>query len=495
LSFVALGGFTGALMAWIQAVTIGPIEVEAALGYLQSSFPHIGLEHADATLTGLGILVAAACMAGFTYINILGVRWLAESNSVTMVWKILVPTLTIVVLLIVSFHSKNFTAGGGFARFGAKGIFAALPLGVVFALQGFEQAIQVGGESRNPQRDIHRAVIMAMIIGTILYILLEVAFVGAINPKNVSHNWLNPIPGAGKFGPYATLATSAGVGWLATILYIDAAISPGGTGLVYTGTSARLSYGLGRSGYGPAALGRVDKRGVPRVSLIFCFVVGMLVLLRFPSWSSLVTLVTSATVLMYVRDGARVTRGIASKRSSSRAPLSAARGENPRPVVVRLRELCCVLVGLEHDLLAVPVHHRRLRVLLRLPAFLAPQGQSEDRMARGCLDPALAAGARNHLLPGAVPQLRAKGRLGLQPRADREQTIPFWWDLAAIAAFSLIIYYSAVRFAQARKLVSQAIASVEEEMTVEEADGGPSDDRRRPVPASAQPDARPAPGP
>jgi amino acid transporter len=67
-----MGGFTGALMAWIQAVTIGPIEVEAALGYLQSSFPHLGLESSSGTLTGLGIFVAAVCLAGFTYINVLG---------------------------------------------------------------------------------------------------------------------------------------------------------------------------------------------------------------------------------------------------------------------------------------------------------------------------------------------------------------------------------------------------------------------------------------
>ncbi len=73
LSFGAMGGFTGALMAWIQAVTIGPIEVEAALGYLQSSFPHLGLESSSGTLTGLGILVAALCLAGFTYVNVLGV--------------------------------------------------------------------------------------------------------------------------------------------------------------------------------------------------------------------------------------------------------------------------------------------------------------------------------------------------------------------------------------------------------------------------------------
>ena len=299
LSFGALGGFTGALVTWIQAVTIGPIEVEAALGYLQSSFPQLGLEHANGTLTGVGILAAAVCLAAFTLINVLGVRWLAESNSIAMVWKILVPTMTVVVLLIVSFHVHNFTAGGGFAPFGAKGIFAALPLGVVFALQGFEQAIQVGGESRDPQRDIHHAVIVSMVIGTVLYLLLEVAFIGALDPKNLAHGWSEPIPGAGSFGPYATLATSAGVGWLATILYIDAVVSPGGTGLVYTGTSARISYGLGRTGYAPASLGHVSGRGVPLASLVFCFVIGLLVLLPFPSWAGLVTLVTSATVLMY----------------------------------------------------------------------------------------------------------------------------------------------------------------------------------------------------
>jgi amino acid transporter len=44
-------------------------------------------------------------------------------------------------------------AGGGFAPFGAHGVFAALPLGVMFALQGFEQAVQLGDESRNPQRE------------------------------------------------------------------------------------------------------------------------------------------------------------------------------------------------------------------------------------------------------------------------------------------------------------------------------------------------------
>src|SRR5262249_9227710 len=86
------------------------------------------------------------------------------------------------------------------------------------------------------------------------------------DPKDIAHNWSNPIPGQGSFGPYATLATVAGVGWLATILYIDAVISPAGTGLVYTGTSSRLSYSLAPNGHVPPALGQpVHHRRIRRV--------------------------------------------------------------------------------------------------------------------------------------------------------------------------------------------------------------------------------------
>ena len=128
-------------------------------------------------------------------------RWLAETNTIATYWKILIPTITIFALLFTVFKTKNFTAGGGFVPYGFHGIFAALPLGIVFALEGFEQAIQVGGEAENPQRNIPRAVIGSMIIGTAIYLLLEVAFVGALNPANLVHGWANPIKGVGAYGP------------------------------------------------------------------------------------------------------------------------------------------------------------------------------------------------------------------------------------------------------------------------------------------------------
>ncbi|MGH3828536.1 MAG: amino acid permease [Pseudonocardiaceae bacterium] len=129
--------------------------------------------------------MATALMLLFTVINILGVRWLADSNTITVLWKIAVPVLTVVVLFWVSFRVSNFTAGGGFAPYGARGVFAALPLGVVFALTGFEQATQMAGEARDPQRNVPRAVIGSVIVGTLLYLLLEVAFIGALKPGNL----------------------------------------------------------------------------------------------------------------------------------------------------------------------------------------------------------------------------------------------------------------------------------------------------------------------
>src|SRR5262249_40397608 len=51
--------------------------------------------------------------------------------------------------------------------------------------------------------------------------------------------------------------------------------------------------------YFPQAFAWVDKRGIPWFSLLFAFAAGLLFLLPFPSWKSLVGLVTSASVLMY----------------------------------------------------------------------------------------------------------------------------------------------------------------------------------------------------
>jgi amino acid transporter len=300
-AFGTLAGFTAGWAAYLQAVTIAPIEVEAAISYLDSSNwakNNLHMLNSNGTLNPVGLLIATGAMFLFTVVNLLGAKALSDSNTLMVLWKAAVPILAVVTIMILRFHASNFSAGGGFAPFGTHGIFAALPAGVVFALQGFEQAVQMSGEAHDPKRDVSRAIITAMFIGAAIYILLEVAFIGGLSPSNLVHGWANPI-GKSDYGPYYTLALAAGAGWLATILLIDAVISPGGTGLIYIATSARLSYALGEEDVLPDMLTTVNRRGVPWGSILLAFVIGELTFLPFPSWSSLVGLVTGATAIMY----------------------------------------------------------------------------------------------------------------------------------------------------------------------------------------------------
>ena len=91
-------------------------------------------------------------MAIFATINIMGVRWLSETNKVAVWWKIAIPELTVIVLVITAFHPHNLSAGGGFMPFGRKGVFLAVASGgVIFSYLGFEQAIRLGVRARTPR--------------------------------------------------------------------------------------------------------------------------------------------------------------------------------------------------------------------------------------------------------------------------------------------------------------------------------------------------------
>jgi amino acid transporter len=304
-AFGSMVGFGMGWVYWLGSVTLAPVETEAALQYADKyvneglGFHMVHEAGGQTVLTGAGYAVAAVLMLAFTAINLYGAKRLSETNTAVVWWKIAIPSLTIVTLLIVSFSGSNFSAGNGFDPAGAKGILSAIASGgVIFAYLGFEQAIQFGGETANPQRNIPFAVIGAMAIGTVVYILLELAFVGALNPASAAHGWSH-LSFTNDYGPYAALASGLGLGWLAVILYIDAFLSPAGTGLVYSGSSARVSYALGRNGYIPEAFDRLSKRGVPWVSILFSFAVGMIVFLPFPGWQKLVAFVTSASVIIY----------------------------------------------------------------------------------------------------------------------------------------------------------------------------------------------------
>lgn len=317
----AFGSFAGATFGWasyLQAASVAPIEVLAAVQYLSTAHwarnfyvSHTG---SGGTLNGWGYVAAAILLLFFVIVNILGVRYFAKINNAITSWKVAIPVITILVLLIGHFHSSNFNSF--FPTHSAfKAILLTLPAGIIFSLLGFEQAVQLGGESSNPGRDLPRAVILSMLIGAAIYILIQIAFIGAMQPSVLKANggWLglgtstSPVAQQLDAGPFFTLASIAGISWLATVLRIDAVVSPAGTGLMYETSSARLSFGMSRNGFVPTAFESTNRAKVPVFGVIVATVIGALFLLPFPSWSKLVGIVTSASVFMYA--GAPVSLG------------------------------------------------------------------------------------------------------------------------------------------------------------------------------------------
>ncbi|MFI1157429.1 APC family permease [Streptomyces sioyaensis] len=447
-AFGPLVGFTAGWMSWLRSVLIAPIEVEATLSYLDRIGwvrDRVHMLHPNGTLTAAGLVIGTFFMLLFTLINVLGVRLLSGINSVTAVVKTAVPLLTVVVLMTLAFHGSNFTAGGGFAPHGAHGVFAALPAGVVFALLGFEQAIQLAGEARDPQRDVSRAVIVAMAIGTALYLLLQVAFIAALDPAALTHSWDNPV-GKGNFGPYATLATAVGAGWLATILYVDAVISPAGTGLVYMAGAARLSYAMGRERVLPRPLAQVGRSRVPVVSILLAFVVGELAFLPFPSWQALVGLVTSAAAIMYAF--APVSLHALRVRDAGRnRPYRLARATAMAPAGFVFANLIFYWSGYEADW------------KLGTAALL---GFAVFALTRRGIPAAERSGLRGRSAAWIWPWLGGMVLIGRFGRYGGTSTLPAWWDLVIVIVFSLVIHYTAVHLAMPPEAVDEAVEHEEE---------------------------------
>jgi amino acid transporter len=300
-------GFAAGWSSWLQAVFIAPIEVLAVITYVNSVSwvnHHFNMVTrgmgGPGLLNGTGLVVAVVLMLLFTTMNLAGAKFLSDSNVIIVIWKTVVPVLAIIVVATLQFNGANFRAGGGFMPFGFHGVFAALTGGVVFALQGFEQAAQLAGEARNPERDVSRAILIAMSIGALLYSLLQVAMIGGLEPRNIVNGWAQPLgTDPSDYGAWYTLALAVGAGWLAKVIIIDAVISPAGTGIVYVATSARLSYALGEERELPSALTHTNQRGVPVVSILVSTVVGLLAFGPFKSWAALVNVITAATAIMY----------------------------------------------------------------------------------------------------------------------------------------------------------------------------------------------------
>ncbi|HET9128200.1 MAG TPA: APC family permease [Propionibacteriaceae bacterium] len=300
IAFGSFASFVNGWIMWVATMAVAPIEVEGALQYATKYFPFTRAEGGAHVLTGLGLGTAVVLMAVFVVVNYVGIHWFQRINNVLVWWKLAMIILVIIAFGVTAFHGSNFTAtSSGFFANGWTGVFSAIATsGIVFSYLGFRQGIELAGETSDPRRNVPFAVIGSVVVTMVLYILLQVVFIGALPANLIPTHWAD-LSFANDFGPLAAMSSILGLVWLEVLLYIDAIVSPADTGLIYTTVTARVSFAMGRTGGAPSALSRTTSRGAPIVSLLVTFVVGLILFLPFPSWQQMVGFVSSATVLSF----------------------------------------------------------------------------------------------------------------------------------------------------------------------------------------------------
>jgi amino acid transporter len=292
-----LAGFVAGFACWLGYVAIAPIEVQAMIRYMADSQTWLLHQDGSQTLTLPGIAVASVLLFGMSYVNLLGVQWFGECNKWITLWKILIPVSIPIALIFTSFRTENFVEFGGFLPGGMEGVFAAVSTGgTLFAMLGFRTAIELAGEAKNPGRDLPRAVIGSVLITSTIYLFIQIGFLGAVSADALVGGW-SKLSSAMGSGPFVELAAAAGLIWLVRLIYIDSLVSPGGCGLVFTGTAARLTYAMAANGQLPKFFQKLNKRSVPAIALWINFGVGLVFFAPSQTWQSIVSFICSIQIL------------------------------------------------------------------------------------------------------------------------------------------------------------------------------------------------------
>ncbi|MFC3884130.1 APC family permease [Bacillus songklensis] len=299
------GSFVGFLAAWANWIAIAstiPVEAIASVQYM-STWPW---EWANWThslvknnvLTFKGLLIASMLLLVYFFLNYWTVNLFAKANSSITVFKLIIPGIAAGALLFAGFHGENFTSTNGVAPYGWASVLTAVATsGIVFAFNGFQSPVNMAGEAKTPNRSIPIAVIGSILIATVIYVLLQIAFIGAVDPFLLVKGWSH----LNFNSPFADLAIALAFNWLAILLYADAFVSPSGTGTTYTATTARMIYGMQKNGYLPPVFGTVHPvYGVPRAAMFLNLGICFLFLFLFRGWGVLAEIISVATLISYI---------------------------------------------------------------------------------------------------------------------------------------------------------------------------------------------------
>jgi APA family basic amino acid/polyamine antiporter len=230
-------GYAVGLM-WIAATAFAGVTVSLALAsYLTALLP----------FAPVNVVAAATCMA-FMLVDVLGLKLSSDIELLLSVVKVGVLVLFIAIALPAA-RASNFS---GLLDKGSNGLLIATFL-IFFAYAGFGKISAASEEVGRAKRAVPRAILFAVAIAFVLYLLVTIASVGAVGAATLSS------PGFSG-APLANVMRSLGSDWGFLVIAVGALAATSSVLLVELLGVSRTIYAMSVNKQLPAFFSKVHPR-------------------------------------------------------------------------------------------------------------------------------------------------------------------------------------------------------------------------------------------
>jgi amino acid transporter len=274
-AFGSAAGFAIGWLMWIARITAFAANTSIMLSYLALFWPAVTTGPMRAT-------VVCTITLALAMINLFGVRDVAITTDILTVGK-LAPLVLLIVAGFFYLHAKNFSFGST----PGPAAFSSAMLLLVYAYTGFEMAVIPAAEISDPRRDLPVAILTAIGIVAVFYILIPIVCIGTLPGLSASDR---PLADAARrcLGQPGAAIISAG-----------AVISVFGNLNVVMLSASRLPFALAGRGELPRFLAAVNKRfHTPHAAILLTSVL-MAALTLTGTFLYAVTISTIARLLVY----------------------------------------------------------------------------------------------------------------------------------------------------------------------------------------------------
>ena len=286
--YAVLGELVAWIIGWDLLLEYALVVAVVAIGWsgyvqvlLASAGIHLPVWAQGAIGTGEGHVfnvIAATITLLVAILLTVRTEWGARFNTLIVAIKVVGIALVICVGVFYidpanwhPFIPERTQDAAGVWHFGWSGVLAGASV-VFFAVFGYDTLTTAAEESRNPQRDLPRAVVLSLAIAMVLYIAVSLVLTGIV-----------PYTQLGGDASISEAFASRGLHWVSIAIAVAAVIGVISVLFAFTLGAARIWFALARDGLLPAWFAKVHPRfGTPARPTLIVGAVTALVAGLFP---------------------------------------------------------------------------------------------------------------------------------------------------------------------------------------------------------------------